>query len=261
MGTPQEALKLMLEEREARKAVMQTSNWIAAAEGGSREYIPVSSTPLDQSYQRSKSVTRSDYLARLQTQSEANRAKRDAYAPAGAYIASKTRPPPAPVGQVLGYDERSSSTSNTAYGESLHMPSESIDLLQTVPKLRDTTLDGAHRASMTETHFLTIWDPYDSKHPERSGSFQSAAQLREAYGRHVRSQFAPHEKYVLPPTVQSDMGWDLTLDKYKDSCAKFQEGASWHGRKASHITRFSERLLLGARHHLSGPMTKPALHY
>ena len=84
--------------------------------------------------------------------------------------------------------------------------------------------------------------------------------LRDQHKRHVRSQYHPEEKYVLPPTVQNDIGWGLNLDRYKESCAKFQEGAEWHGRTAT-ITSFSERLLLGARHHLSGPMTNPKLHY
>ena len=85
--------------------------------------------------------------------------------------------------------------------------------------------------------------------------------LRDNHMKHVRSQYHPDEKYVLPPSVQNDMGWGLTTEKMKLSCAKFQEGAEWHGREASHITKFSERMLLGARHHLSGPMTKPGLHY
>jgi len=249
--------------REERKARMQTSNWVAAAEGGAREYIPVSSTPLDQAYQRSKSVTRSEYLGRLESQSQRGAAQ-DAIAPAGDFVASKYRSgswgaPGASI--VLGSDPTLMETSNRAYGITAALPREEIDLLQTVPKMRDTTLDGAHRASMTERHFLGIWDPYVSQHSTRSASFVSAGMLRESMHRHVRSQYHPEEKYVLPPTVQNDIGWGLTLEKYKESCAKFQEGAEWHGRTGSHITKFSERLLLGARHHLSGPMTNPKLHY
>ena len=255
-------------ERDLRKSQMQVSNWVAAAEGGSREYIPVSSTPLSQAYQRSKSITRSEYLAR--TASEDERAKmRDATAPAAGWIAKKYS---APVSAdtmykpniVLGTDPDPPSLtklSNSAYGESLKIPPEEIDLLQSVPKLRDTTLDGSHRASMTEGHFLSIWDPYYSIHRQRSASYTSAAMLRDQHQRHVRSQYHPEEKYVLPPTVQNEIGWGLDYDKYMTSCAKYQEGAEWHGRTGSHITKFSERLLLGARHHLSGPMTNPKLHY
>ena len=67
-------------------------------------------------------------------------------------------------------------------------------------------------------------------------------------------------RYFQPPTEQYTVGWGI-LDKYGGSCAKYCPGAAWHGRKASHITRFQERLALGARHHLSGPMTKTELHY
>ena len=254
----------MYEEREARKSKMQTSNWIAAAEGGSREYIPISSTPLDSSYQRSKSVTRAEYLER-NPMPTGNPLKARA-APAADWIGAKRADPAIKSTQssttiALGYDPRELGRSNTAYGETQVLPREEIDLLQTVPKMRDTTLDGAHRASMTEGHFLPIWDPYVSMNAKRSASFQSAVMLREQHHRHVRSQYHPEEKYVLPPTVQNDMGWGLDLEKYKAACAKYQEGAEWHGRTGSHITKFSERLLLGARHHLSGPMTKPALHY
>jgi len=253
-----------MDEREERKARMQTSNWIAAAEGGAREYIPVSSTPLDASYQRSKSVTRSEYLGRLESQRGISRDP--AMPPAADYIATKRGPGGGGWGTmgasiVLGSDPNVMITSNKQYGETTSLPREEIDLLQTVPRLRDTTLDGSHRASQTEKHFLPIWDPYVSAHPIRSASFQSALMLREGMHRHVRSQYHPEEKYVLPPTVQNDIGWGLDLDKYKSACAKFQDGAEWHGRASSHITKFSERLLLGARHHLSGPMTNPQLHY
>jgi len=256
---------MSVDEREARKSKMQTSNWIAAQEGGSREYIPVSSTPLDAAYQRSKSVTRSEYLGRL-SEMQRSPAAAPPLAPAAGYISSRHAPPTGNWGHlgasiVFGSDPSAMDTSNKAYGVTSALPREEIDLLQTVPKLRDTTLDGSHRASMSEGHFLSIWDPYVSQHKNRSCSFQSALMLREGMHRHVRSQYHPDEKYVLPPTVQNDMGWGLDLDKYKSACAKYQEGAEWHGRAGSHITKFSERLLLGARHHQSGPMTNPKLHY
>ena len=239
---------MSFDEREARKARMQTSNWIAAAEGGSREYIPVSSTPLDAAYQRSKSVTRSEYLGRLESQR--GMATDAMHAPAADFMASKHAPPNGKWGSlgasiVLGSDQNVMETSNKAYGITSALPREEIDLLQTVPKMRDTTLDGAHRASMTEGHFLQIWDPYVSQHRTRSSSFQSALMLREGMHRHVRSQYHPEEKYVLPPTVQNDMGWGLTLDKYKGACAKFQEGAEWHGRTGEQRSRARAPLCLG----------------
>lgn len=258
-----------MSERELRKAQMQVSNWVAAAEGGAREYNPVSTTPLSQAYQRSKSITRSEYLGRLSSQGAERAMARDTVPPAASWIARKHTA----IGEadtmykaniVLGTDPDPPSQtelSNSAYGKSLKVPMEEIDLLQSVPKLRDTTLDGSHRASMTEGHFLSIWDPYLSMHRNRSASYTSAAMLRDQHQRHVRSQYHPEEKYVLPPTVQNEIGWGLDLEKYQQSCAKFQEGAEWHGRVGSHITKFSERLLLGARHHLSGPSTKTALHY
>jgi len=256
----------LLTEREERKARMQTSNWIAAAEGGSREYMPVSSTPLDEAYQRTKSVTRAEYLGRLETRTGAAAAAPATISPASNFVAAKYSQVRKTEGAAganinLGSDPVVFSQSNSAYGETLKLPPESIDLLQSVPKLRDTTLDGAHRASMTESHLLSIWDPYWSMHKKRSASFVSAGMLRESMHRHVRSQYHPEEKYVLPPTVQNDIGWGLTPEKYQAACAKFQEGAEWHGRAGSHITKFSERCLLGARHHLSGPMTNPKLHY
>jgi hypothetical protein len=122
MATPQEALREMLAEREHRKAIMRSSNWIAAEEGGSREYIPVSSTPLDTAYQRSKSVTRSDYLGRLETKTQELRSQADKHAPAADFVSSRPGRKPAVWGNapdtvggmVLGFDGRSDSTSNTA---------------------------------------------------------------------------------------------------------------------------------------------------
>ena len=240
---------------------MQMSNWVAAAEGGSREYDPVSRNPLDQVYQRSKGAARSAYFQKLEAERSAQRS--GAVAPAGSFMAARHGPGSGrTVGMVLGSDhDVKMETSSSVIGVTAALPREELDLLQTVPKLRDTTLDGAHRASMTEGHFLSIWDPFVSQHRIRSASYVSASMLRDASHRHARSQYHPDEKYVLPPTVQNEIGWGLDLEKYKQSCSKFQDGAEFHGRTGSHITKFSERLLLGARHHLSGPMTNPKLHY
>jgi len=255
-------------EREHRKATMQQSNWIAAQEGMGPppEYIPVSSTPLDVSYQKSKSQTRSEYLERIETQTRTAReaAQRDRSAPAADFIAKKHFKPAAMEDGttiVFGSDAREMARSSTTIGKDLIVPTTKLDLLERVATMRDPTLDGSHRASMTEPHFLQIWDPYDPKNQKAACSFQSAVHLREAHHRHIRSQYHPDEKYVLPPTMQNDMGWNLGPEQYQSSCSKYQEGAQWHGRTGSHITKFAERLQLGARHHLSGPMTKPALHY
>ena len=223
-------------EREQRKSRMQTSNWVAAAEGGAREYIPVSSTPLDAAYQRSKSILRSE-LHQGRLESAARMSAGPGAPPAADFVARKHASPDwrqsaSSLGAniVLGSDDISMTPSNTAYGVTAALPTEQIDLLQTVPKLRDSTMDGAHRASMTENHFISIWDPYISMNPERSRSYKSSIMLRDQKHRHVRSQYHPDERYVLPPTVQSEIGWGLTLQKYKEACAKFQEGAEWHGR-------------------------------
>jgi len=253
-----------------RKSRMQASSWIAAAEGAAQEYIPVSSNPLEPSYLKSVSATRGEYHARRNRQLMTGVER---VAPASEWIATRSGLRPtvdsAAVGTygasiVLGCDPENpyATTSNRVYGASQHKPADSIDLLQTVQIRRDSTLDGAHRASMTEPHQLDVNDPYATTQERkiRAASFGSASLLRDGMKRHVRSQYDPEEKYTLPPTMQNDIGWGIKA-KYGDACAKYQEGAAWHGRTGSHITKFSERLLLGARHHLSGPMTKPKLHY
>ena len=77
---PPDALTPFVNERDLRKATMQMSNWVGAAPGGAREYIPVSSTPLDQAYLRSKSARRGENMARLASQSSSY--ARDKVAPA-----------------------------------------------------------------------------------------------------------------------------------------------------------------------------------
>lgn len=252
------------QERAERKERMQASSWIAASKDGVQEYIPISSTPLDSSYQRSNSAMRNDFHSRSRLDQQGPKIEKVAPAGrwvAGRYVAANKKE----VGTfgasiVLGSDPLVMETSNTAYGALQDIESTPINLLETVQMRRDTTLDGAHRASMTEKHFLQIHSPYDSHASSRAASFQSGYMLRENMHRHVRSQYHPEEKYDLPPSVQNEIGWGISA-KYRDACSKFQEGAAWHGRTGSHITKFSERLLLGARHHLSGPMTNPKLHY
>jgi len=255
-----------IDERQERAARMRSSSWIAAAKDGVQEYVPVSSTPLDSSYQRSTSATRNEFHSRVGLQSSGPKIEK--FAPAGRWVAGRYKAShDKEVGTfgasiVLGSDPTHISTSNSNYGSLQEIPVPAINLLETVATRRDTTLDGAHRASMCEKHFLQIHSPYDTEDVNhgRAASFQSGYMLRENMHRHVRSQYHPEEKYYLPPSVQNEIGWGIS-SKYRDACSKFQDGAQWHGRSGSHITKFSERLLLGARHHLSGPMTNPKLHY
>ena len=260
-----DSLSQMMAEQQERRAQMNSSSWIAAQPGGQAEYEPISATPLDSNYQRSKATAQSGLYHRTR---EAVRSDGNRVAPASIFIASKYAKDAAQAqfisadetSIVLGSDPTLVETSNSAYGAILTLPGETIDLLKSVEQRRDTTLDGSHRASMTEKHVLNIHNPYVSEEKVRAASFQSAGMLREGMHRHVRSQYHPEQKYTLPPTVQNDIGWGIS-DKYTDACAKYQDGAAWHGRTGSHITKFSERLLLGARSHLSGPMTNPKLHY
>merc|ERR1712039_813828 len=119
-----------------------------------------------------------------------------------------------------------------------------------IEPLRDTTLDGEHPASLREEHFMQINNPFETQRPKAAASFSSALMLRENNRRHTRSAYHPEQKYNLPPTEMNEIGWKIE-DKYGQACAKFCEGAPWHARQGSHITKFSERLLLGARHHVS----------
>merc|ERR1719198_501019 len=161
---------------------------------------------------------------------------------------------------VLGRDPNNWEPMSTTCGAHETVVVEKVDLLKTVEPMRDSTLDGPHASSMTEAHFTRMCDPFDSKHVEAAASFKSAVLLRDAYCRHTRSQYDPEDRYTEPPTAMYQIGWGVK-QHYGTSCAKYTEGAVWHGRKGSHITKFSERLLLGARHHQSGPMAKPGLYY
>ena len=117
----------MYKDREARKAVMQTSNWIAAQMGPKPDYLPIASTPLDSTYQKSKSETRAAYLDAIETQTRMAREARSYNSPAADFIAKKY----AHVGKVpdqegttiaLGYDPRSLEVSSTKIGASLNLP-------------------------------------------------------------------------------------------------------------------------------------------
>ena len=160
----------------------------------------------------------------------------------------------------LGEDAREWTQTSSVWGRTQHVDPEPVDLMKTVEQIRDNTLDGPHAASQSETHFLTMCLPFDSENEERAASFKSAAFLRDEHKKHSRSAYHPDEKYKVPPTEQNEIGWKIG-DKYNQACAKFTPGASWNGRKGSHITKFSERLLLGANYAHSAPLAKQSLYY
>ncbi len=165
------------------------------------------------------------------------------------------------VSIVLGSDAAEHTLASSAVGDWAECePEAAVDLLETIEAKRDSTLDGAHTASMTETHILPMWDSFQSEHPVRAASYQKYTMLRDAKLRHSRSAYSPDERYSLPPTEQSVIGWGIA-DKYGMACSKFCPGAVYNGRKGSHVTKFQERMLLGARHHLSGPSATKTLHY
>lgn len=268
-------------ELQARKAALLKSHWVAADPKAKQEFNPVSSTPLDLSYQRSRSMTRDMLYERNMMMSKHVVDGRLTVSPASAFVASKYQEglprtahedakalmSRATMNIVLGSDPPyepelgCTMTSNSKYGSTTgHRHPPGINLLEMVEPRRDTTCDGAHRCSLTEQHLSNIHNPWKSDFPERARSSTSGVLLRDLMHRHTRSGYNPDERYFQPPTEQYTVGWGI-LDKYGGSCAKYCPGAAWHGRKASHITRFQERLALGARHHLSGPMTKTELHY
>jgi len=257
----------MHDEAMAMKKQMHKSSWSAATAEENRNFLPVSSTPLDAQYLRSKSLTQGE---RLQEDVKPKMPQRVHHPSAdfikSKYIGTETKkglPEWAAKGAtkiVLGNDVSTWQPMSTVCGAHSATVVEKIDLLKTIDPMRDSTLDGPHASSMTEAHFTHMCDPFDSKHHEAAASFKSAVLLRDAYRRHTRSQYDPEDRYTEPPTAMYQMGWGVK-QHYGTSCAKYTDGAVWHGRKGSHITKFSERLLLGARHHQSGPMAKPNLYY
>jgi len=124
---------------------------------------------------------------------------------------------------------------------------------------RDATLDGEHAAAQTEQHLLPVHDPYGAKNREAARSYQSYRMVRDDKLARRVSQYHPEEKYHQPPTTQNEYGWGI-VDKYDQACAKYTPGAVWAGRKAGDISKFSQRMLLGAHHHQSGPLTKPGFY-
>lgn len=171
---------------------MQTSNWHAAAKDGRYEYKPISVTPLEPAYQRSTSSTKSDFFYKMQRANAGPAMSR--VAPASNWVASRTAAPPKKdaggafgASIVLGSDPAEIKTSSTTYGASQRIPTPEIDLLERVSTLRDSTLDGAHRASMTEKHFLQARRA-DSSH-QGHGSSHALHPLPR-----------PHPILTLPPS-------------------------------------------------------------
>ena len=50
-----------------------------------------------------------------------------------------------------------------------------------------SSLASSSRLVLSQGHFLSIWEPYDSVHKKRSASFTSAVQLREAHHRCIHT--------------------------------------------------------------------------
>mgnify|MGYP007078084165 CR=1 FL=1 len=140
-----------------RKHLMQSSNWVAASKDGAQEFIPVSWTPLDHNYLHSISAANTAFH---QKKGRDTSTPVEKVAPASSWVAKRgtsghLATDPKAIGTfgasiVLGSDPPMMGTSNDVYGKTQDRPLEAIDLLTTVPIRRDTTLDGAHRASMQE---------------------------------------------------------------------------------------------------------------
>ena len=184
------------EEAEARRAMMLRSSWSAAAPDAKHEYMPISSNELNRQYTHCKSASASARFV------DFTRPAKPAMNPAGEFVASKrygmgaedaasTTHSALGSGLVLGYDARETRKSSEMYGEGLRKVSTPINLLESVPPVRDATLDGAHRASMTEKHMPDIWDPYASDFKKGAASFASATMLRDASRRRKRPLLPP----------------------------------------------------------------------
>jgi len=256
-------------EAVARRAAMTTSSW-AAASDPAREFMPVSNYPLPKSHLKSRSASQYGRHQRM-AGSAGVLSGRPGAGPASSFIASKylgvaeKDDVPEWAGTngtniVLGSDGPLMATMASEIGKTQHIPPRPVDLLETRPEVPDKTMDGEHAAALTEAHFLTVHYPYMSDNPKAAASFKSGVMLRDANRRHTRSAYHPDQKYAFPPSEMNEIGWKIS-EKYATACAKFAEGAPWHAREGSHITKFSERLLLGARHHVSGPLAPKTLHY
>lgn len=254
--------QLLNEEQAARKlANLKSSIGFASSTQG--EYLAISQYPLPQSQSR---------LASRNAHQPPSRPRLD---PASTFIASKItgagwRPEmylgeseyvkynPHKLNINLGQDAKEDERFNPLsrqVGASVALPARPpIDVINThLAFPRDNTLDGAHAASLTEQHMLPVHDPYRAKNRDAACSYQSYRMIRDDKLARQVSQFHPEDKYVLPPTTQMEYGWGI-VDKYDQACAKYTPGAMWAGVKAGDISKFSQRMLLGAHHHLSGPL-------
>ena len=199
-------------ELQARKAALLKSHWVAADPKAKQEFVPVSSTPLDLSYQRSRSMTRDMLYERNMMMSKHVVDGRLAVSPASVFIAKMYQaglPNTAPdagmsratMNIVLGSDlpyepePNTTMTTNSAYGSTTgHRHPPGINLLEMVEPRRDTTTDGAHRSSLTEQHLANIHNPWKSDYPERARSSTSGVLLRDLMHRHTRSGYNPDER-------------------------------------------------------------------
>ena len=202
-------------ELQARKAALLKSHWVAADPKAKQEFNPVSSTPLDLSYQRSRSMTRDMLYERNMMMSKHVVDGRLTVSPASAFVASKYQEglpsqghedakslmSRATMNIVLGSDPEyvpepgCTLTSNSKYGSTTgHRHPPGINLLEMVEPRRDTTCDGAHRCSLTEQHLSNIHNPWKSDYPERARSSTSGVLLRDLMHRHTRSGYNPDER-------------------------------------------------------------------
>lgn len=133
------------------------------------------------------------------------------------------------------------------------------DLLSSLDRPRDGTLDGPHAASQTEKHLLPVHDPYLPKNRDAARSYQSYRMIRDDKLARRVSAYHPDQKHQEPATTQMEYGWGVA-EQYRIASPKYAPGALWAGRKAGDISKFSQRMLLGAHHHLSGPMTQPGFY-
>ena len=207
-------------ELQARKAALLKSHWVAADPKAKQEFNPVSSTPLDLSYQRSRSMTRDMLYERNMMMSKHVVDGRLTVSPASAFVASKYQEglprtahedakalmSRATMNIVLGSDPPyepelgCTMTSNSKYGSTTgHRHPPGINLLEMVEPRRDTTCDGAHRCSLTEQHLSNIHNPWKSDFPERARSSTSGVLLRDLMHRHTRSGYNPDERFCAPP--------------------------------------------------------------
>lgn len=254
------------EEQQARKLANLKSS-IGFASSTTGEYLATSQNPLEQPKPRLAVSHTPPARVRLDPASTFVAARKTGqgwkpqmYLGESEYVKYNPHKVNVSLGNEIGADDRFQPLSRQ-FGSSVSLPQEPpIDLLNMDTRFpRDKTLDGSHAAALTEQHLLPVHDPYWSKNRDAARSYQSYRMMRDDKLARRVSQFHPEEKYHLPPTTQSEYGWGI-VDKYDQACAKYTPGALWAGRKAGDISKFSQRMLLGAHHHLSGPVTQPGFY-